>query len=230
MNISVFGNGAADLTHGQYSLVIGSDGTFQGDYDIGTLSVGGGSGTGRFTSIVSPLEAIKSRAQSYSTRTPDEPGHRVSHPAHWRIHNISTSTRHIATTMDWIETAIDTMELCEPGALFSYRAVAKRFGVDRTTLSRRHKGLTQSNEAAHEQQQLLNPQQEHELVLHIERRTRRGLPPTREIVQHFAEAIVKCSVSERWVSRFLHRHAYELTIKWSAGIDRNRHQANSEER
>lgn len=65
MNIGVFGNGAADLTHGQYSLVIGSDGTFQGDYYIGTLAVGGGSGTGRFTSIVSPLEAITSRAQSY---------------------------------------------------------------------------------------------------------------------------------------------------------------------
>jgi beta-glucosidase len=65
MNIGVFGNGAADLTHGQYSLVIGSDGTFQGDYDIGTLPVGGGSGTGRFASVVSPLEAIKSRARSY---------------------------------------------------------------------------------------------------------------------------------------------------------------------
>jgi len=65
MNIGIFGNGAADLTHGQYSLVIGSDGSFQGNYDIGTLPVGGGSGTGRFASVVSPLEAIKSRAQSY---------------------------------------------------------------------------------------------------------------------------------------------------------------------
>jgi beta-glucosidase len=65
MSIGVFGNDAADVTDGPYSLVIGSDGRFKGDYDIGTLPVGGGSGTGRFTYIVSPLDAIKTRAQSY---------------------------------------------------------------------------------------------------------------------------------------------------------------------
>jgi beta-glucosidase len=65
MNIGVFGNNAADLSHGLYSLKISSDGRFLGDYDIGTLPVGGGSGTGRFASIVSPLDAVKSRAQSY---------------------------------------------------------------------------------------------------------------------------------------------------------------------
>ncbi|KAF1847769.1 glycoside hydrolase family 3 protein [Cucurbitaria berberidis CBS 394.84] len=54
-NIGVFGNDAADFTQG-----------FANDnYDIGTLAVGGGSGTGRFTYVVSPLDAIKSRAQSY---------------------------------------------------------------------------------------------------------------------------------------------------------------------
>ncbi|KAF2830866.1 hypothetical protein CC86DRAFT_168323 [Ophiobolus disseminans] len=62
MNIGVFGNDAADLTVGQYSLSLtGGD----GNYDIGTLAAGGGSGTGRFSSIVAPLDAIKSRAQSY---------------------------------------------------------------------------------------------------------------------------------------------------------------------
>jgi beta-glucosidase len=65
MSIGVFGNDAADVTDGQYSLVVDSHGSFKGDYDIGTLAVGGGSGTGRFTYIVSPLEAIKTRAQSY---------------------------------------------------------------------------------------------------------------------------------------------------------------------
>jgi beta-glucosidase len=37
-NIGVFGNDAADFTTGSYP---------QADYDIGTLAVGGGSGTGR---------------------------------------------------------------------------------------------------------------------------------------------------------------------------------------
>jgi beta-glucosidase len=64
MNIGVFGNDAADFTAGQYSLNIGA-GLSSGDYDIGTLPVGGGSGTGRFTYVVSPLEAIKARGQAY---------------------------------------------------------------------------------------------------------------------------------------------------------------------
>lgn len=62
MDIGMFGNDAADLTHDQYSLTSLALG---GTYDIGTMPVGGGSGTGRFTYLVSPLEAIKARVQSY---------------------------------------------------------------------------------------------------------------------------------------------------------------------
>jgi beta-glucosidase len=62
--IGVFGNDAADLTQGQYSLSI-SSGLASGDYDIGTLPVGGGSGTGRYSYVVPPLEAIKARGQAY---------------------------------------------------------------------------------------------------------------------------------------------------------------------
>jgi hypothetical protein len=50
------------------------------------------------------------------------------------------------------------------------------------------------------------------------------------MIQNIAETVAKQEVSESWVTRFLHRHADELTIKWSTGIDRNRHQADSEER
>ena len=52
--LAVFGNDAADLTYGLYDIT--------SNFDIGTLAVGGGSGTGRFTYIVPPLEAIKARA------------------------------------------------------------------------------------------------------------------------------------------------------------------------
>jgi len=61
--IGVFGNDAADLTRGQYSLATMGVNMVDGDYDVGTLAVGGGSGTGRFSYVVSPLEAIKSRGQ-----------------------------------------------------------------------------------------------------------------------------------------------------------------------
>lgn len=64
-NIGVFGNDAADSTVGQYSMSLSGTGLANGDYDIGTLAVGGGSGTGRFTDLVPPLEAIKTRGRSY---------------------------------------------------------------------------------------------------------------------------------------------------------------------
>lgn len=49
--ISVFGNDAADLSGGPYDP----------SNTNGVLAVGGGSGTGRFTNLVAPLEAIKQR-------------------------------------------------------------------------------------------------------------------------------------------------------------------------
>ncbi|KAK9235318.1 glycosyl hydrolase family 3 N terminal domain-containing protein [Lipomyces kononenkoae] len=52
--IGVFGNDAGDLTDGLYPI---SD-----KYEYGTLAVAGGSGTGRLTYVVSPLDALKDRA------------------------------------------------------------------------------------------------------------------------------------------------------------------------
>lgn len=52
-SIAVFGNDAGDDTEGYYNQV---------DFEFGTLSVGGGSGTGRLTYLISPLAAIKDRA------------------------------------------------------------------------------------------------------------------------------------------------------------------------
>ncbi|KAK9241574.1 glycosyl hydrolase family 3 N terminal domain-containing protein [Lipomyces tetrasporus] len=51
--IGVFGNDIGDSTNG---LLLG------GNYEYGTLAVGGGSGTGRLTYIVTPLDALKNRA------------------------------------------------------------------------------------------------------------------------------------------------------------------------
>ncbi|KAF1971710.1 hypothetical protein BU23DRAFT_413874, partial [Bimuria novae-zelandiae CBS 107.79] len=47
------------------------------------------------------------------------------------------------------------------------------------------------------------------------------------MLQNYASAVAQWEVSESWVTRFLHRHADELTTKWSAGIDRDRHWADS---
>ncbi|TAQ89652.1 hypothetical protein B7494_g2006 [Chlorociboria aeruginascens] len=63
-NIGVFGNDAADLADGlAFVYPLPEEG-----YDIGTMDIGGGPGSGRHTYIVSPLEAIKSRAQKIGAR------------------------------------------------------------------------------------------------------------------------------------------------------------------
>ncbi|KAK6434222.1 hypothetical protein LTR95_009592 [Oleoguttula sp. CCFEE 5521] len=59
-NIGVYGNDAGDLINGLYSLS-GLALSVYG-YEYGVLGAGGGSGTGRFTYIVNPLDAIKIRA------------------------------------------------------------------------------------------------------------------------------------------------------------------------
>jgi beta-glucosidase len=52
-SIAVFGNDAGEDTEGFYN---------QADFEFGVLAAGGGSGTGRLTYLVTPLEAIKARA------------------------------------------------------------------------------------------------------------------------------------------------------------------------
>ncbi|KAJ5408302.1 Glycoside hydrolase family 3 [Penicillium cosmopolitanum] len=53
-NIAIFGNDAGENTMGAVN---------QQTFEFGNLASGGGSGTGRFTYLVSPLEAIKTRAK-----------------------------------------------------------------------------------------------------------------------------------------------------------------------
>lgn len=63
-NIGVFGNDAADLADGlAFVQPLPEEG-----FDIGTLAIGGGPGSGRHSYIVSPLEAIKARARKIAAR------------------------------------------------------------------------------------------------------------------------------------------------------------------
>ncbi|KIW33155.1 uncharacterized protein PV07_00026 [Cladophialophora immunda] len=58
--LGVFGNDAGDLVNGQYFLTSAFQTPF--GYEYGTLPVAGGSGAGRLSYLVSPLEALKARA------------------------------------------------------------------------------------------------------------------------------------------------------------------------
>jgi hypothetical protein len=49
-----------------------------------------------------------------------------------------SSTRHNSTGVDPIQAAIDDIESLRPGEQFSYTQMAKKYGVIRSRLTRRH--------------------------------------------------------------------------------------------
>jgi hypothetical protein len=130
--------------------------------------------------------------------------------------------------MDPIQAAIEDIENLEPGEQFSYTKIAAKYGVVRSTLTRRHQGQTSSERDKNFNQQKLNPQQELELVRYIKNLTKQGLPPTREMIRNFSSEVAHKQLSESWVTRFINRHEIHLISKWTSAMDRTRHLADSE--
>ena len=95
--------------------------------------------------------------------------------------------------MDPIQEAIAEIESRELGDKFSYQQIAKKYGVNRVTLARRHKGET---EAYGIRKRFLHLQHETELVRYINTLTEQRLPPTREMIQRFTLDLAGKAVSE----------------------------------
>ncbi len=126
-----------------------------------------------------------------------------------------------------IDKAIEYLDSLEPGEIFSYTKVAEKFGVVRSTLTRRYQGISTDRKAQKLHQYKLTAHEEAELVQYIEKLTERHLPPTRDMIQNFASHIAKRDVSESWVTRFLNRHSSEIFSRWATGMDQDRHAADS---
>jgi hypothetical protein len=130
--------------------------------------------------------------------------------------------------MSSIETALTAINSLKPGEQFSYRKIAAEYHCNRTTLARRHQSVQASCQAKAVNQQALHPQQEQELLRYIEHLTSQGLPPTRPMIRRFASDITKKELGKGWVDRFIQRYQVDLISRWATGIDRSRHQADSE--
>ncbi|EUC26989.1 hypothetical protein COCCADRAFT_76527, partial [Bipolaris zeicola 26-R-13] len=81
-----------------------------------------------------------------------------------------------------IEAAIGAINAPEPGEPFTYTEIAKRFGVNRSTLSQRHRGHRASRAEGYQKLKLLHLHQEQALIAYINRLTDRGLPPTQSMI------------------------------------------------
>lgn len=129
-----------------------------------------------------------------------------------------------------IDEALEFLESLESGGKIDYQKVANEFGVNRTTLSRRHRGVTGSAQHKNTTQSALNPQQEVELVKYIKQLTERNLEPSRQMVKNFASKLARKDVSYSWVTRFYARQQKDLTSRWSSAMDAVRHKADNSER
>ena len=119
-------------------------------------------------------------------------------------HDFSTTNN--STNMDNLEAALDALKSLKLRESPNYTTIAKQYGVNRTTLSRRHRGVTRSWAEKISNDWNLNPTQELELVKYIDSLSKRGLPPTREIIRNFASEIARKLVGKSWVNRFIRRH------------------------
>lgn len=126
-----------------------------------------------------------------------------------------------------MEEALKYLDSLKPGEKIVYAQVAKLYGVDRSVLSRRHRGVCTSRDQQYENQRHLNNVQERELVQYIEALCKRGLPPTASMIRNFAAEISKKPVGKCWVPRFLERHKVKLLSRWTTALDRQRHKADS---
>jgi hypothetical protein len=59
--------------------------------------------------------------------------------------------------MSSVEAVLTAIEFLEPGEKISYTQTAKIYAVERSTLSRRHRGQTTSREASSQMQLSLHP-------------------------------------------------------------------------
>jgi hypothetical protein len=108
-----------------------------------------------------------------------------------------------------------------------YQAYADKYNVSRTTLSRRHRGVSQSREDYKATQRVLTTPQEQQLVRYIKTLTERRIPPTRALIRQYASLLAPWELGDAWVTRFLHRHQFHLISRWSAGLDQPRHAADN---
>jgi alkylated DNA nucleotide flippase Atl1 len=129
--------------------------------------------------------------------------------------------------MGSIEAALAAIDSLEPGKLITYTEIAKQFGVDRSTLSRHHRGVQRSKEDQYESQRVLNNQQAKELINYINKLTDRGLYPTHEMLRNFAKEITGIKPGKHWPGRFLKKHNKDLISRYTTGIDAARKRADS---
>jgi hypothetical protein len=106
------------------------------------------------------------------------------------------------------------------GEFTDYSKAAERYGCDRTSVSKRIRGLTKTRkETTSFFHKALTDTQEELLISRINYLTNRGMPPTSAIVKNLAKEIRGYDVGKNWVGQFIQRHKDKLTSLYLRNID-----------
>lgn len=126
-----------------------------------------------------------------------------------------------------IEAALEAIESLKPDESINYTKIANQFGVSRSTLSRRHRGVQHSKDHQYEKQRVLTNQHEKELIKYVNKLTERGLCASHEMLRNFAKEIAGKKPGKHWPGRFLQRHQDQLISTYTTAIDSERKRADS---
>ena len=126
--------------------------------------------------------------------------------------------------MDSIDAALADLKLQDTP---NYTATAKKFNIDRTTLSRRHRGVTAPKGSSAGPTLLLSIEQRKGLVDYINELTNRGLPPTAAMVRQFAHDIGGKWPEKNWVYRFVDSAENNLQSGFLKGFNLSRKKADN---
>jgi len=109
----------------------------------------------------------------------------------------------------------------------NYTATAKKFNINRTTLSRRHRGITTSVKESKQTTSILSNQQEKKLIRYINKLTERGIPFPNAMIRGFAYNISGKQPGKNWSYEFVRRHSDILQSKFLQGADLERKKADN---
>ena len=109
----------------------------------------------------------------------------------------------------------------------NYSLISKLYNVDRSTLSRRHRGVTVARKDYIDDISLLSQQQQQTLIEYVKRLTLRGLPPTPAMVRNFGAEICGKLPGKNWAHEFISTHREKLGSAYLKGFDLERKKANN---
>jgi len=126
--------------------------------------------------------------------------------------------------MTSIEAALADLALQDSS---NYTATAKKFNINRSTLSRRHRGKTAFVKESKQTTSILSNQQEKELIRYINKLIERGIPPLNAMIRVFAYNISGKQPGKNWSYEFVRRHSDVLQSKFLQEADLERKKADN---